>query len=105
MKTNNIVSIVLLVVTVALNLILLVPAIMLVMSATGCHEGCPLPVVETGIWIAIAGPWIVWLLGGIFTVTKLVKKQDALYYSLITIGGSLGAFLLGVAITFVTMAA
>lgn len=72
------------------------------MATDGCHEGCPLVVVETGIWIAILGPWIVLLLSMIFSIRQMVKNIDALTYSLIGIAGSFGAFLIGVATVFLT---
>ncbi len=102
MSTKNIFSIVVLVLNVFMNVVIMVPAVFLVMATDGCHEGCPLVVVEAGIWIAILGPWIVFLLSAIFSIKNMVHKLDALSYTLIGISGSFGAFLIGVATVFLT---
>ncbi len=102
-KGSNITSIVLMVIAVLSDLVLFVPALMLAMVSDSCNpETCNMAVFTLGFYIAVAGPTLVTLTGIVFTVRKLVKKQDAVTYALIGLGGTYGAFMLGLAITFIT---
>ena len=101
-KRSNITAIVLLVISVLSTLILFVPALMLAMVSDSCSpETCAMPIFEIGLYIAVAGPAIVTILGLIFTIRAMVQKKDALTFALISLGGTYGAFMLGVAITFI----
>ena len=103
-RGSNITSIVLLVVAVLSDLVLFVPALMLAMVSDSCSpDTCNMAVFTLGYYIAVAGPTLVTLTGIVFTVIKLVKKQDAVTYALIGLGGTYGAFMLGLAITFITV--
>lgn len=101
-KKTNITSIVLLVVSVISAVVLFVPALFLAMVSDSCSpETCNMTVFEVGYYIAVAGPAISTLLGLIFTIRALVQKKDAVNFALIGLGGTYGAFMLGVAITFI----
>ena len=101
-RGSKITSIVLLLVAVLSDLVLFVPALMLAMVSDSCsHDTCNMAVFTLGYYIAVAGPALVTLTGIVFTVIKLVKKQDAVTYALIGLGGTYGAFMLGLAITFI----
>lgn len=103
-RGSKITSIVLLVVAVLSDLVLFVPALMLAMVSDSCSpDTCNMAVFNLGFYIAVAGPTLVTLTGIVFTVIKLVKKQDAVTYALIGLGGTYGAFMLGLAITFITV--
>ncbi|AXE55236.1 hypothetical protein [Aurantimicrobium sp. MWH-Uga1] len=103
-KGSNITSIVLLVVAVLSDLVLFVPALMLAMVSDNCGpDSCNMAVFTLGYYIAVAGPTLVTITGIVFTVRQLIKKQDAVTYALIGLGGTYGAFMLGLAITFITV--
>lgn len=103
-KGSNITSIVLLVVAVLSDLVLFVPALMLAMVSDSCGpDSCNMAVFTLGYYIAVAGPTLVTITGIVFTVRQLIKKQDAVTYALIGLGGTYGAFMLGLAITFITV--
>jgi hypothetical protein len=101
-KKTNITSIVLLVVTVLSALVLFVPALLLAMVSDSCNSSCNMAVFTLGFYIAVAGPALVAVTGIVFTIIKMVKKQDAVSTALIGLGGTYGAFMLGLAITFIT---
>lgn len=101
-KKTNITSIVLLVVTVLSALVLFVPSLMLAMVSDSCSSGCNMAVFTLGYYIAVIGTPLVAVTGIVFTIIKMVKKQDAVSFALIGLGGTYGAFMLGLAITFIT---
>ncbi|MDF9809420.1 hypothetical protein M2116_000357 [Aurantimicrobium minutum] len=101
-KKTNITSIVLLVVTVLSALVLFVPSLMLAMVSDSCSSCCNMAVFTLGYYIAVIGTPLVAVTGVIFTIIKMVKKQDAVSFALIGLGGTYGAFMLGLAITFIT---
>ena len=96
-------AIVILLLTFVLVLILGVPGLMLAMASDGCREGCPLVILEAGFYIALIGPAVVFLTGLVFSIIAMVRKQGPLKPALIGLGGSFGAFLLGVGITFLAI--
>jgi hypothetical protein len=101
-KKSNITSIVLLVVSVLSAVVLFVPALLLAMVSDSCSaESCNMVVFTVGYYIAVFGPGITTLLGLIFTIRAMVQKKDAVTYALIGLGGTYGAFMLGLAITFI----
>ena len=103
-KGSNITSSVWLVVAVLSDLVLFVPALMLAMVSDSCGpDSCNMAVFTLGYYIAVAGPTLVTITGIVFTVRQLIKKQDAVTYALIGLGGTYGAFMLGLAITFITV--
>lgn len=105
-KKSNTITIVLLVISVLSVLVLFIPALMLAMVSDSCSpETCLMPVFELGFYIAVAGPAITTLLGLIFSIRAMVQKKDAVTYALIGLGGTYGAFMLGVALTFIVVAA
>ncbi len=94
------------VISVLSAIILFVPALLLSMASDSCGAtSCNMTVFELGFYIAVFGPAIVTILGIIFSIRALVKKQSGLNYALIGMGGTYGAFLLGVAIIFITASA
>lgn len=101
-KKTNITSIILLIATVLSALLLFVPSLMLAMVSDSCGSGCNMAVFTLGYYIAVVGTPAVALTGIVFTIIKMVKKQDAVSYALIGLGGTYGAFMLGLAITFIT---
>ena len=101
-KKTNITSIVLLVITVLSALVLFVPSLMLAMVSDSCSSGCNMTVFTLGFYIAVIGTPLVAVTGVVFTIIKMVKKQDAVSFALIGLGGTYGAFMLGLAITFIT---
>ena len=101
-KKTNITSIVLLVITVLSALVLFVPALLLSMVSDSCNSGCNMVVFTLGFYIAVLGPGLITITGTVFTIIKMVKKQDAVSTALIGLGGTYGAFMLGLAITFIT---
>ena len=101
-KKTTIISIVLLVVTALSVLVLFVPALMLAMVSDSCNNSCNVAIFTLGFYISVAGPALVALTGIIFTIIQLVKKKDAVSTALIGLGGTYGAFMLGVAIAFIT---
>lgn len=101
-KKTNITSIVLLVVTVLSALVLFVPSLMLAMVSDSCSSGCNMAVFTLGYYIAVFGTPLVAITGVVFTIIKMVKKQDAVSFALIGLGGTYGAFMLGLALTFIT---
>jgi len=101
-KKTNITSIVLLVLTVLSALVLFVPALLLAMVSDSCNSSCNMVVFTLGFYIAVIGPGLVAVTGTVFTIIKMVKKQDAVSTALIGLGGTYGAFMLGLAITFIT---
>lgn len=104
-KKSTTLSIVLLVVSVLSALVLFVPALMLALVSDSCSaETCNMAVFNIGFYIAVAGPAISTLLGLVFTIRALVQKKDAVNFALIGLGGTYGAFMLGVAITFIVVA-
>lgn len=104
-KKSNITSIVLLVVSVLSALVLFVPALFLSMVSDSCSaETCNMTVFTAGYYIAVCGPAIATILGMIFTIRAIVQKNDAVNFALIGLGGTYGAFMLGVAITFIVVA-
>ena len=102
-KKTNITSIVLLVVTVLSALVLFVPALMLAMVSDSCSSSCNMTVFTLGYYIAVFGTPLVAITGVVFTIIKMVQKQDAVSFALIGLGGTYGAFMLGLAITFITV--
>ena len=102
-KKTNITSIVLLVVTVLSALVLFLPSLMLAMVSDSCSSGCNMAVFTLGYYIAVIGTPLVAVTGVVFTIIKMVKKQDAVSFALIGLGGTYGAFMLGLAITFITV--
>ena len=102
-KKTNITSIVLLVVTVLSALVLFVPSLMLAMVSDSCSSGCNMAVFTLGYYIAVFGTPLAAITGVVFTIIKMVKKQDAVSFALIGLGGTYGAFMLGIAITFITV--
>ncbi len=96
-------AIVVLLLTLVLVLILSVPALMLAMSSDGCREGCPFVILEAGFYVALIGPAMVFLTGLLFSIIAMVRKQNPLMPALIGLGGSFGAFWLGVGITFLAI--
>ena len=104
-KKSTTLSIVLLVVSVISALVLFVPALMLALVSDSCSaDTCNMAVFNIGFYIAVAGPAISTLLGLVFTIRALVQKKDAVNFALIGLGGTYGAFMLGVAITFIVAA-
>ena len=101
-KKTNITSIVLLVVAVLSALVLFLPSLMLAMVSDSCSSGCNMAVFTLGYYIAVIGTPLVAVTGVVFTIIKMVKKQDAVSFALIGLGGTYGAFMLGLAITFIT---
>ena len=101
-KKTNITSIVLLVVTVLSALVLFVPSLMLAMVSDSCSSGCNMGVLNLAYYIAVFGTPLAAITGVVFTIIKMVKKQDAVSFALIGLGGTYGAFMLGLAITFIT---
>lgn len=101
-KKTNIISIVLLVISVLSVIGLFVPALLLAMVSDSCSpESCNMTVFEIGFYLAVAGPSISTLLGLIFTIKTMVQKKDAISFALIGLGGTYGSFMLGLAITFI----
>jgi hypothetical protein len=100
---NRVTTIVLLVVALISVVILFVPALMLAMASDGCSSSCNMPVFTIGYYLAVAGPLLVALTGTVFAIIKMVKKQDAISTALIGLGGTYGAFVLGLAIVFLTV--
>jgi len=96
-------AIIFLVLSLVLALLTIVPALFLVMSTAGCQGQCSLALVEVGIWIALIGPWVAFVIGSVFTIVTLVRRQRALRASLFTLGGTLLAFVIGVAWTFIAI--
>ena len=104
-KKSTTLSIVLLVVSVLSALVLFIPALFLAMVSDSCSaETCNMTVFNIGFYIAVAGPAISTILGLVFTIRALVQKKDAVNFALIGLGGTYGAFMLGVAITFIVAA-
>ncbi|MDH6423375.1 hypothetical protein [Aurantimicrobium minutum] len=104
-KKSTTLSIVLLVVSVLSTLVLFIPALFLAMVSDSCSANtCNMTVFSIGFYIAVAGPAISTLLGLVFTIRALVQKKDAVNFALIGLGGTYGAFMLGVAITFIVAA-
>lgn len=103
MRTFRVAAIVVLVLNLVLVLAFIVPALFLVMASDGCRGACPVAVVETGFSIALIGPGIVFVTGLAFTIVAFARKLNPLWPAVIGIGGSVGAFLLGVGITFVAV--
>ena len=101
-KKTNITSIVLMVVTVLSALVLFVPSLMLAMVSDSCGSSCNMTIFTLGFYIAVFGTPLVAVTGVVFTIIKMVKKQDAVSFALIGLGGTYGAFMLGLAITFIT---
>jgi hypothetical protein len=101
-KKTNITSIVLLLVTVLSALVLFVPSLMLAMVSDSCSSGCNMAVFTLGFYIAVIGTPLVAVTGVVFTIIKMVKKQDAVSFALIGLGGTYGAFMLGLAVVFIT---
>ena len=101
-KKTNITSIVLMVVTVLSSLVLFVPSLMLAMVSDSCGSSCNMTIFTLGFYIAVFGTPLVAVTGVVFTIIKMVKKQDAVSFALIGLGGTYGAFMLGLAITFIT---
>ena len=101
-KKTNITSIILLIATVLSALLLFIPSLMLAMVSDSCGSGCNMAVFTLGYYIAVFGTPLVAVTGIVFTIIKMVKKQDAVSYALIGLGGTYGAFMLGLAITFIT---
>ena len=101
-KKTNTTSIVLLVVTVLSALVLFVPALMLSMTSDSCNNNCNMAVFNIGLYIAVVGPALVTLTSLVFTIIKMVKKRDAVSTALIGLGGTYGAFMLGLAVVFIT---
>ena len=101
-KKANIISIVLMVISVLSVIGLFVPALLLSMVSDSCGpENCSMVVFNIGFYIAVAGPAISTLLGLLFTIKALIQKKDPLNFALIGLGGTYGAFMLGLAITFI----
>ncbi|MDH6532033.1 putative membrane protein [Aurantimicrobium minutum] len=100
---NRVTTIVLLVVALISDVVLFVPALMLAMASDGCSTSCNMVVFGLGYYLAVAGPILVTLTGIVFSIIKMVKKQDAITTALIGIGGTYGAFVLGLAIVFITV--
>ena len=100
-KKSTITSIVLLVVSVLSAVVLFVPALFLAMVSDSCNSGCNMVVFTAGFYIAVLGPGISTILGLIFTIRAMVQKKDAVTFALIGLGGTYGAFMLGLAITFI----
>ena len=101
-KKTNITSIVLMVVTVLSALVLFVPSLMLAMVSDSCGSSCNMTIFTLGFYIAVFGTPLVAVTGVVFSIIKMVKKQDAVSFALIGLGGTYGAFMLGLAITFIT---
>lgn len=102
-KKSNITSIVLLVVTVISALVLFIPSLFLAMVSDGCSSGCNIAVFTLGYYIAVIGTPLVAVTSCLFTILKMLKKQDGVNIALIGLGGTYGAFMLGLAITFITV--
>lgn len=100
---NRVTTIVLLVVALISDIILFVPALMLAMASDGCGSSCNMVVLGFGYYLAVAGPILVTITGIVFAIIKMVKKQDAISAALIGLGGTYGAFVLGMAIVFITV--
>ena len=104
MSGRNVGSIVLMVLNFFLVGFLILPAIFLVFATDSCQGGCDPAAINAGMWIALVGPGVVFTISLIASIRLMVKKLDALVMSLIGLGGSLGAFLIGVAIVFIDVA-
>jgi hypothetical protein len=103
MTESRVGPIVVLVLSVVVALFTILPAIFLVMSTAGCRDGCSLALVEVGIWIALVGPWVALVIGTLFTIVRLVRRQRALKAALFTLGATVIAFIAGVAWTFIAI--
>lgn len=103
MRGYTIGAIIALVLNLVVTLVLFVPALFLAMASDGCSTGCALIVVEVGFYLALIGPGLVFLAGLVFTIIALVEKTNPLWPALIGLGGTVGAFLLGVAATFLAI--
>lgn len=100
---NRVITIALLVVALVSVVVLFVPALMLAMASDGCSSSCNMAVFSIGYYLAVAGPLLVALTGTVFAIIKMVKRQDAISVALIGVGGTYGAFVLGLAIVFITV--
>lgn len=100
---STVISISVLVVALISDVVLFVPALMLAMASDGCSSSCNMVVFGLGYYLAVAGPVLVTLTGIVFSIIKMVKKQDAISTALIGLGGTYGAFVLGLAIVFITV--
>ena len=96
-------AIILLVLSLLLAVLTIVPALFLVMSTAGCQGQCSIALVEVGIWIALLGPWVSLVIGAVLTILRIARRQRALRASLFTLGGTLLAFVIGVAWTFIAI--
>jgi hypothetical protein len=98
-------SIVLLVVACVTDVLMFVPAFLLGIMQTACTaKGCFVPVFDAGVFIAMWGPGVVTLIGVIAVMYRIKNKQDSVSQALIALGGSVGAFFLGTAIVFLSVA-
>lgn len=103
MRGYTIGAIVALVLNLVVTLVLFVPALFLAMASDGCSTGCALVVVEAGFYTALIGPALVFLTGLVFTIIAFTRKTNPLWPALISLGGIVGAFLLGVGMTFLAI--
>jgi hypothetical protein len=99
-QKSIVLSIGLLLANILLVGIMFLPAVFLTMASTGCREGCPMPVVISGIWIAVIAPSVVFVISLVVSIVKFVKHESAVKMAVIGLLGSFGAFWLGVALVF-----
>jgi uncharacterized membrane protein len=59
-----------------------------------------MPVVISGIWIAVIAPSVVFVISLVVSIVKFVKHESAVKMTVIGLLGSFGAFWLGVALVF-----
>lgn len=96
-------GIVFLVMSVLLDIVLLVPGMFLAFASDGCGQGCSIEVLSFGFYLSLIGPAVVTIVGGIFTIVAIVRAKGTskpVIYGAITLGGSLGIFLLALLIVF-----
>ena len=101
---DRITAIIILVLTFLSSFIFFVFAIIVALTQSACTGGCNVVVYDIGAGLTWIGPAIVTLISLFFTIRLIAQKKPATTMALIGLGGSYGASLLGVAISFIDIA-
>jgi hypothetical protein len=80
---------------------LILPSLFLAMASDGCNDSCNLGVIQAGLYIALFGPSVAFVVNLVLSIVFLVRKRTSWLMTLLVGIGGLLVFFLGVAIVFV----